>query len=337
MDETFIIAEAGANHNRNFKQAIALIDAAVDAGANAVKFQTYSSETLYSKHTPDFAGYKDITKLIKDIEIPRVWQKVLKDFCDGSGIEFMSTPFDEKAVDELYDLGVKRFKIAGFEATDPRFVKYVASAGLPVIVSLGIGTNINNWSNIKEWILSENDSADITFLHCNHSYPTPYEDINLGQMKLLQQWAENQSMNIKVGLSDHTEYILVPPIAVALGAKVVEKHYTISRELPGPDHPFAIEPDELAQMVKNIRLTEKMLGEKKNEYTESEEAFVTAQRSVVVKGDIKKGDEITLNNITTKRPLLEDSIPAAEYYNIIGKNFNTDLKDDMILKRSEIE
>ena len=140
--KTFIIAEAGANHNRDFDIAKKLIDSAVDAKCDAVKFQTYSSETLYVKNTPDFAGYKNINKLIKDIELPRHWQKDLKLYCDDEGIEFMSTPFDEKAVDELYEIGVKRLKIAGFEATDPRIVKWykgfvhgfpTVAASIPVI------------------------------------------------------------------------------------------------------------------------------------------------------------------------------------------------------------
>jgi len=333
--QTFIIAEAGANHNRNKILAVDLIRAAIKAKANAVKFQTYSSETLYSKDTPDFAGYKNINKLIKDIELPRNWQSDLKLYCDDNGIEFMSTPFDERAVDELYEIGVKRFKIAGFEATDPRFVKYVASTGLPLIISLGIGTHTGNWATVRETILSENRSADITFLHCNHSYPTPYEDINLGQMKLLEDWASD--FNIKVGLSDHTEGILVPPIAVALGAQVIEKHYTINRNLPGPDHSFAIKPKELIDMVKNIRAAETMLNIKTAKYTGSEKSFVMATRSVVIKSNVKKGDMITLDNVTTKRPLLENSIPASQYYDIIGKRFNKNLESDSILKEYDIE
>ena len=144
----FVIAEAGANHNRDFNQALTLIDIAKHAGANAVKFQTYSSETLYSKNTPDFAGYKNINKLIKDIELPREWQKDSKSYCDDIGIEFMSTTFDEAAVEELLSLGVKRMKISGFESTDPRFVKMVAASGLPVIVSAGIGSNASSIKNI---------------------------------------------------------------------------------------------------------------------------------------------------------------------------------------------
>ena len=335
MGKTFVIAEAGANHDRNFAQAFRLIDVAIKSGADAVKFQTYSSDTLYSKYTPDFAGHKNIPELIKSIELPREWQKELKLYCDNNGIEFMSTPFDERAVDELYNLGVKRFKIAGFECTDPRLVKYVASTKLPLIISLGIGTDFNTMSMIKRWILEVNDNPDITFLHCNNAYPTPFEDINLKQMSNMVH--TKLKGNIKIGLSDHTEGILTPPIAVALGAEVIEKHYTIDRSLSGPDHPFAIEPDELKEMVKNIRLVEKMMNTKSEQYTKSEKGFSMARRSVIVKGDVKQGDIITEDNITTKRPLLEDSIPAVEYYELIGKHFTKDLGDDIILTRDDVK
>ena len=347
MSKTFIIAEAGANHDRNEFQALRLIDEAVRAGADAVKFQTYSSDTLYSKYTPDFAGYSNIPKLIKDIELPRSWQKTLKSYCDDKGIEFMSTPFDERAVDELYKLGVKRFKISGFECTDPRFVKYVASTGLPLIISLGIGTDFETLFQIQRWILDVDDvedvhlgthdfsnNPDITYLHCNNAYPTPFKDINLGTMLDMKNYVKNHKwfVNTKIGLSDHTEGILVPPIAVAMGAKVVEKHYTVDRNLPGPDHSFAIEPDELKQMVENIRIAENVSDRKSNRYTESETGFSMARRSLVVCSDVKSGDILTEDNVTTKRPLLEDSIPAIEYYNMLGKTINVNLKNDEIIK-----
>ena len=172
-NKTFIIAEAGANHNRDFNQALSLIDAAVYAGADAVKFQTYSSSTLYSKNTPNFANYSNINDLIKSIELPREWQKDLKLYCDKNKIEFMSTPFDRKAVRELKEIGVKRLKIAGFESTDPRFIKMVASTGLPIIFSAGIGTNLQGISDVLRWISDVNNNPDVTVLHCNNAYPTP--------------------------------------------------------------------------------------------------------------------------------------------------------------------
>ena len=351
MNKTFIIAEAGANHDRNKSQAFRLIDEAVNAGADAVKFQTYSADTLYSKYTPNFAGYKDIPKLIKDLELPRDWQKDLKLYCDDNGIEFMSTPFDEKAVDELHSLGVKRLKIAGFECTDPRLVKYIASTGLPLIISLGIGTNLDTLFQIQRWILDVDDVEEvhlgtydfsnnphITYLHCNNAYPTPFKDINLRTMEQIKNYIETHRwfVNSEIGLSDHTEGILTPPVAVAMGAKVIEKHYTIDRTLSGPDHPFAIEPNELKDMVKNIRLVETMLNTKDTEYTESEQGFSMARRSVVTKVDLKVGDILTEDNITTKRPLLEDSIPAIDYYDVIGKSVNVDIKKDDIIKRGNI-
>ena len=188
---------------------------------------------------------------------------------------------------------------------------------------------------IHNWIKEVNSNPNVTFLHCNNAYPTPYQDINLGQMQEMINMVD--TTNIKVGLSDHTEGILTPPIAVSLGAKTIEKHYTLDRTLSGPDHPFAIEPNELVDMVKNIRLTETMMGKKSTKYTNSEENFTTARRSVIVKGDVKEGDIITLNNITTKRPMLDSSVPAFDYYNILGQKFNKDLKDDTILKWSDVE
>ena len=185
MTKVFVIAEAGANHNRDFDQAKALIDVAVKAGADAVKFQTYSSETLYSANTPAFAGYKNINKLIKDIELPRNWQQDLKSYCDDSGIEFVCTPFDEQAVEELYNIGVKRYKIAGFEATDPRFVKCVASTSLPLIITSGIGSNVNMVRQIVGWVRDVNPMADITILHGNNAYPTPFEDAGLNQVLII--------------------------------------------------------------------------------------------------------------------------------------------------------
>lgn len=336
MTSTFIIAEAGANHNRNFDQAKALIDVAVEAKADAVKFQTYSSNTLYSKYTPDFAGYTNISQLIKDNELPREWQADLKKYSDDKGIEFMSTPFDEQAVQELVDLGVKRLKIAGFECTDPRFVSMVLSAGLPTIISLGIGSNFSTMYRIME-IAEAKGVNDLTFLHCNNAYPTPAEDVNIDTIKAMAM--DNR---YKTGFSDHTMSTLTPALAVAAGATVIEKHYTLNRRLPGPDHPFALEPDELAQMVDYIRYAERCRGSKEsnssyNTLSPSERKFGKALRSVVAKKDVKDGDVLTEENITTKRPFLPGSVPASDYYEVIGKKINIDLKEDSIIFTEDIK
>lgn len=318
--ETFIIAEAGANHDRKFEQALMLIDTAVEAGCNACKFQTYSSNTLYSKNTPDFAGYKNINKLIKNLELPREWQKELKIYCDSKGIEFMSTPFDENAVEELINLGVKRMKIAGFEATDIRFVEMVASSGLPIIMSVGIGFLWNNWHLYSE-IFQKYDNH-LTLLHCNNAYPTPPEDVFLNTITQLKMDGVNC-----VGFSDHTISPLTPALAVTLGAEVIEKHFTLSRSLFGPDHSFALEPQELKQMVDHIRYAEKCLGYKKG-FSRSEENFKKAMRSVVAKKQIKKGEMFTEENLTTKRPYLDGNIPALDWKRklntIADRDYNVD-------------
>ena len=322
---TFVIAEAGSNHNRIFKQALSLIDAAKEAGADAVKFQTYSSETLYSKNTPDFAGHTNIPKLIKDIEIPREWQRDLKLYCDENNIEFMSTPFDQKAVEELVDIGVKRLKISGFESTDFRFVDMVASTGLPLIISLGIGFKDEYLDKINQ--IADNHNNDLTLLHCNNAYPTPMNEINLGVIKNLIH-----NKRFKVGLSDHTTSIYTPSFAVMLGATVVEKHFTLSKKLPGPDHPFAVEPCQLKQMIEIIREAEKTLIPNKELYSNSELKFVKARRSVIAKVDIKKGDIFTTDNITTKRPYLEGCISASKYEYVVGSRSTREYAVDDFIK-----
>ena len=319
---TFIIAEAGANHNRDFNQALSLIDVAVESRADACKFQTYSTETLYSKNVPDFAGYKNINKLIKDIELPREWQKDLKQYCDEKGIEFMSTPFDEKAVDELVNLGVKRLKIAGFESTDFRFVDMVASSRLPLIISLGIGFKMNYLGKIFE--IADKYGNELSFMHCNNAYPTPIEDVGIDVVKQL-----SRDTRYKWGLSDHTESPFTPALAVAAGATIIEKHFTLSKKLPGPDHSFALEPNELKQMVEYIRFAEKSIQKKQSTpISNSEQQFTQAMRSVVAKTNIKKGDILTIDNITTKRPFLEGNIPAKHFEFTLGKAADKDYNED---------
>ena len=330
MGKTFIIAEVGSNHNRDWDTALKHIDAAVEAGCDAVKFQTYNGDTLYSKNTPDFAGYSNINKLMNDIALPRDWQVKLKDYCDSVGIEFMSTPFDEAAVEQLVKIGVKRLKIAGFEGTDPRFVEMVASTGLPVIISAGIGFHTaNNWGALSE--IFDKYGNDVTLLHCNNAYPTPMEDVNIYNISVNSGL---KSVN-RMGFSDHTMSTLTPALAVARGAQVIEKHFTLDRTMEGPDHPFALEPDELKEMVKLIREAEKTQGFKAG-YTESEKTFTKGMRSVVAVRDIKPGEVLTKDMLTTKRPCLDDSVSAVDYYNILGHTLVGAIKEDEILNKTNL-
>lgn len=318
--KTFVIAEAGSNHNGDFNNAIKLIDVAKDAGASAVKFQTAKSETLYAVNTPPIAGHSDVRSLIKSIELPREWQPELKAYCDSLGIEFMSTPFDEEAVQQLVDIGVSRLKIAGFESSDFRFVEMVASTKLPLIISIGIGFPMKYIGKILD--IAEKYGNELTLLHANNAYPTPMSDVGLSKVSGLKQLRGVS----KCGLSDHTTSILTPAYAVAAGADVIEKHFTLDRSMEGPDHPFAIEPDELKMMINHIKDVELAMTRHTSEYTPSEIQFSMARRSVVAKVDLKVGDVLTTENTTTMRPLLDNSIPAMEYENIIGKIITKDTK-----------
>lgn len=325
--KTLIIAEAGANHNQNLSIAKKLVDSAYESGCNICKFQTYSAKKLFSAKAHSVNGYKNIHEIFKSMELPRSWQKELKSYCDDKGIEFMSTPFDEEAVDQLFSLGVKRFKISGFESTDLRFIKYVASTRLPLIISAGIGTSLEFINDII-FVCNEVKNYDISILHCNNAYPTPNEDTNLLTIPLIKK-----KYDVKVGFSDHTTDILAPSIAVALGAEVIEKHFTLSRKNKGLDHFFALEPDALKKMVDYIRDVEKMLSVKEN-ISPSEKLNIQGQRSVIAKKNIKKGELLSEKNLTTKRPFYDGAIHAKEYFTIIKKriiaqkNYN---KDEFIL------
>ena len=330
MEKTFIIAEAGANHNRDWSTALKLIDVAKESGADAVKFQTYSSNTLYSSNTPNFAGYSNINELMDNIALPREWQSKLKDYCDGVGIEFMSTPFDEAAVKELVDIGVKRLKISGFEGSDPRFVDMVCSTGLPIIMSVGIGFPMNHVGTFLN-IFAKYEN-DVTLLHCNNAYPTPIEDVSLNTIESLGYFR----YPTKVGFSDHTMSTLTPALAVAKGAVVIEKHFTLDRTMDGPDHPFALEPKELKEMISLVREAEKSIIPQNDEYSKSEEKFKQAKRSVVATRTIKAGEILTEDMITTKRPCLENSIPAIDYFYVMGLSITETVLVDEILTKNQV-
>ena len=299
---TFIIAEAGANHNRDYNMAIELIDSAAEAGADCVKFQTYSAETLYSKKTPDFKYLDGIAKqstydLLKSIEIPRDWQPKLKEYCDEKGIMFMSSPFDFQAIDELDEIDVPAFKIASFEIVDLPLIRYASEKGRPLIVSTGM-SNYEEMQDVYN-VCREAGNGNLILLQCASMYPAPVHISNLNSMKTIEQ-----IFGLPSGYSDHTLGIHIPVAAVAAGAKVIEKHFTLDRKLPGPDHSFAIEPDELKDMVKFIRDTEKAMGDgrKLGPSPEEKENFEKGRRSIIAKDNIAAGEVITEERIIIKRP-----------------------------------
>ena len=298
-EQTFIIAEAGANHNRDFGMAKKLIDVAADSKADAVKFQTYSAETLYSKKTPEFSYQKgqNVYDLIKSIELPREWQQELAEYADQRGIMFLSTPFDYAAVDELDEIGVPAFKFASFEIVDLELLKYAASKQKPMIISTGMA-NLGEIEDAISAIRSAGNN-DIVLLHCNSLYPTPPEVVNLRAMKTMRE-----AFKLPVGFSDHTLGIHISLAAVAMGAYVIEKHFTLDRNLPGPDHSFAIEPDELKEMVGYVREIEEAKGSgiKEKSKLEGEEQYLKARRSIHAKVDIPKGTKIIKDMLVVKRP-----------------------------------
>lgn len=321
---TYIIAEAGSNHDCNFETAKKLVDIAKNSGADAVKFQIFSAETLYSSKTEDFDKYKNVWNLIKSLEVSFDFFKDIKKYCDDCGIQFLATPFSKDAVDLLCEMEVPVIKIASFEFTDALLVSYIAKTQKPIIASTGLCSE----KDIKQF-LEMTPNNDITLLHCNSAYPTPDVDANLKSMTTLQKMSK-----CKVGLSDHTMGILAPVIAVSLGASVIEKHFTISRNNVGPDHPFSIEPNELKSMVSQIRQAEILLGDGKMKRTPSEESMFYARRSVIASKDIKKGELFTVENITTKRP--GSGLSASRYLEIIGKTSSRNIESDDILQESDV-
>jgi len=328
----FIIAEAGSNHNRDLGTALRMIDVAADAGADAVKFQTYSAESLYSKKTPmiDYVkkgGYlkegETIWDMIKRIEMPRDWHPELAKRCEEKGVVFLSTPFDLKAVEELESVGIAAYKIASFEITHIPLLRAVARTRKPIILSTGMA-DLSDIEFALNVINGEGNKAT-ALMQCAISYPPRYEDLNLRAMDTLRQ-----AFAMPVGFSDHTTGITSDIAAVARGANLIEKHYTLDRNMPGPDHSFALEPDELLMMCKAIRDTEKALGSPVKKHTEAEkDLYKLARRSLVAAVDIPAGTPITEEMLDVKRPGY--GIPAKHMLLVVGRIPKKNIEADDIL------
>jgi N-acetylneuraminate synthase/N,N'-diacetyllegionaminate synthase len=320
----FIIAEAGANHNRDFDLAKKIIDEAVASNADAIKFQTFSAETLYSTKTPEFDYMKgNIYDIIKSIELPRNWQKDLKEYSDSKGIIFMSTPFDRKAVDELAELKIEAFKVASFEIVDLEFIEYIAKKGKPVIISTGLC----NLGEIEEAVNTCKNSGndDIILLHCSSNYPSTPDILNLKAIKTMRK-----AFDCVIGYSDHSVGIHLSIAAVTLGASVLEKHFTLDRTMKGPDHPFAIEPQELKLMIRNIRDAELAFGDGiKKRSDKEEDMYKKARRSVIAACAIPKGTVITREMLTVKRPGF--GIKPKYINHIVGRKAAVNIEEDDII------
>ena len=331
MGKVFIIAEAGVNHNGDINNAKKLIDVAADAGADAVKFQTFKAENIVSKNAEKAEYQKNTTDaeenqfdMLKKLELTEEMHQTLIEYCVEKNILFLSTPFDLDSIDYLDKEGIEIMKIPSGEITNYPYLVKIAKVGKPVILSTGMSELYEVEDAVA--ILRENGVEDITVLHCNTEYPTPYTDVNLKAMLTLKD-----RLNLKVGYSDHTMGIEVPIAAVAMGATVIEKHFTLDKSMDGPDHKASLEPEELRAMISAIRNTEKALGDGQKTPSCSEKKNISiVRKSIVAKKTILKGEIFTEDNLTVKRP--GDGISPMHWNELIGKKAQKDYKADEMIK-----
>lgn len=302
-EPVLIVAEISANHNQDFDRAVELVRKAKKAGADAVKLQTYTPDTMTIRcNAPEFRigggtpwDGKTLYDLYGEAYMPWEWQPKLKKLADDLGIDLFSTPYDKAAVDFLEEMGVPAYKVASFEIVDIPLIEYIASKGKPIILSTGMAT----LEEIEEAMQAARKpgASQIALLKCTSVYPAPPEEMNLRTIPDLAK-----KFRLPVGLSDHTMGISVPVAAVALGACIVEKHFTLSRSIPSPDSAFSLEPQEFKAMVEAIRTAEKALGEVNYEITKQEAKSRVFRRSLFVIKDVKAGDIFTEENVRSIRP-----------------------------------
>jgi N,N'-diacetyllegionaminate synthase len=326
MKNCFIIAEAGVNHNGSEDLAFKLIETAASSGADAVKFQTFKAESLVTKDaaTADYqrkqTGDSDQYSMLKKLELSESFHLKLIDHCNKFGIEFMSTPFDIDAAHFLIDLGMKRIKVSSGELTNIPFIRELAAFNVPMILSTGMA----DLAEVKEAVqavreerrsLGFNEPLDkmLTILHCTSNYPARHKDVNLKAMMTMET-----DFQLPVGYSDHTEGTLVSVAAVAMGARLVEKHFTLDRDLPGPDHKASLEPDELKLLVEQVRQIEICLGDGVKKPRASElPVRELVRRSVTLAKDKKAGEVLQAQDLILLRP--GNGIPPKQLLEVIGK------------------
>ncbi len=326
----YIIAEAGVNHNGSFELACKLAEAAKAAGADCVKYQTFKTANLVSRNALKADYQKKTTgegpqeDMLKSLELSYDSFCKLKDYCESIGICFLSTPFDMESIDFLETLDMPFWKIPSGEITNYPYLVALAHTGRKIVMSTGMST----MQEISEAVdvLKANGAGEIKLLHCNTEYPTPYGDVNLKAMLTMRD-----EFGCEVGYSDHTKGIEVPIAAVALGAAVIEKHFTLDRNMDGPDHKASLEPQELAQMVSCIRNIETALGngDKKPSYSEKKN-IVIARKSIVASRKINKGEELSKNNLTVKRP--GNGISPMRWNEVVGMRAIRDFMEDELIE-----
>ena len=322
-----IIAEAGVNHNGSIELAKKLIDAAADAGADYVKFQTFNPQKLVSKYAKtaeyqkkNIGSEESQFSMLSKLALTQNNFCQLKEYCEEKNIGFLSTPFDLESIAFLDELGVDFWKLPSGEITNLPYLEAIANTNKPIVMSTGMASIEEVEQAIN--VVTSNGPKELTILQCNTEYPTPYEDVNLRAMVTMQE-----KFQVPVGYSDHTKGIAIPLAAVGMGATIIEKHFTIDRTLPGPDHVASLEPDELKCMIDSIRQIELAMGNGKKEPSPSEKKNKgVARKSLVAARPIKKGELYSPENLTTKRP--GDGISPMRYYDLIGKPSNRDYEED---------
>ncbi|AFA49241.1 N-acetylneuraminate synthase [Acetobacterium woodii] len=330
-NSAIIIAEAGDNHNGDIELAYKLIDVAVDAGADYVKFQTFRTEDIISKHATmaeyqiKNTGKKESQfEMIKKLELPFESFIKLKKYAENKNIGFMSSPFDFKSIDFLASIEVDIIKIPSGEITNLPYLEKISLLTKPIILSTGM-SSLDDIKNAMD-VLNSNSSKEIALLHCNTEYPTPYDDVNLNAMIMLKN-----TFNVPVGYSDHTLGIEIPIAAVALGASIIEKHFTLDKKMVGPDHKASLNSMELKKMVKCIRNIEQAMGDGIKCPSKSEIKNINiARKSIVAATDIQKGEIFSKDNLAIKRP--GQGISPMKWYEVLGKNSKKFFKKDEMIE-----
>lgn len=337
--KVMIIAEAGVNHNGDLDLAKKLVDVAAEAGVDYVKFQTFKAEKLVS-HSAAKADYQirntgnqaeSQLDMLKNLELTKEDHHKLISYCKSKNIEFFSTAFDDDSLDFLNELGLPLFKVPSGEITNLPYLQKMAGFGKPVILSTGMSTQQEVEDAFEVLIEAGLKKSDITILHCNTEYPTPMEDVNLNAMNSMQQY-----FGVNVGYSDHTPGIEVAIAAVAKGAVCIEKHFTLDKNMEGPDHKASLEPNELKQMVNAIRNIEKALGDGIKKPSESEKKNIQiARKSIFVSRDLPKGHVIIKSDLITMRP--GDGISPMKMPEVLGKMILCEVKKHEMLNPKQLE
>ncbi|MDT4763427.1 N-acetylneuraminate synthase [Sphaerochaeta sp. PS] len=328
---TFIIAEAGVNHNGSLDVAIKMIDAAKEAGVDCIKFQTFRASDLVSRKADKADYQKKQTKndesqlhMLQKLELSPADFSILAQYCKERDILFLSTPFDFNSIDFLQTLNMQYWKIPSGEITNLPYLIKIAQTHVPIILSTGMSTIEEIGDALK--VLREYGCGEVTLLHCTTEYPAPYAEVNLRAMETLRR-----EFHVSVGYSDHTSGIEVPIAAVAMGATVIEKHFTLDRQMEGPDHKASLEPDELKAMVSAIRNIETALGsgEKKPSLSEIKNIPI-ARKSIIASRHIEKGELFSTDNITTKRP--GNGISPMQWFEVLGKVSKRSFQEDELIE-----